>query len=893
MVHYVSQRFFLTVTLSRPRFHTASRHRRCRFPGGPQAATRSAVGMKDWGAHPTAAAPFSTRRAAKWYSRLEMATTPRNRALVLLALLLVVAGASALARYVVFPADRIPRGAIVVPRDVATLDAALLRVQSGGTIVLDTKAQPAVGPFVINVAGITLCAIGSPARLAAEGSEPTVAVTADGVTLRNLDVTAETVGISITSTRCQVEGLTVHATSTGVRLSGAQDCTLDRIRVQGGDVGLELSSSGAIKAHAVTVRDVTGTGVRAVGSWSCTLERVEVDHARVGFSLENGTRETVLLNCLLKSCDESGVVVRGSNNIILANTVIRGTPIGVALDQATQCEIRECTIEQPATAGVVLERSLQNRIQGVVIRDPEQSGLRLSESSDNALFNNEIRGGSAVAISLTASDRNLVTRNEIVDTADGIRVDGATSCRILRNTIASRQVGLVLQGGKGGRILDNHVTGGIFGIAVVSSTGNDILRNRVEGQAESAFALLDGGTGNALAENRASRSGVGILVAATSDSSVRDNVIAANEVGVLLYRSGPGLRLEGNRIEKNLVGLRQAGAPEDLPTQLDLLDVSILMSAGETAPPILANNVFSGNRKLDIDNRAQSPFYASGNAWGARWSGSAAAALVSADVDLQASAWKGTLAVGTGAGDVQEMLGHLIRIVLARAGYHVVDLTGMGSAPLVADAIQAGDIDVTTQESRGTGTPSASAGLTAFVLPARSGWVAVVSSTVADQLPERTLSALAAMLRDAGRTLLWTVPQAYGDSALAAFRDAYGFAEQVRAVVWAKTLDEAESVLRFGAAQFALLESLEETVTQSGFVSLEDDRHVVPSGTLAVLARSELLAGHPDVADALSRLAPKLTASALQDLVSRMRLSNVSPEDASMEFLTQEGLIPR
>jgi osmoprotectant transport system substrate-binding protein len=820
-----------------------------------------------------------------------MTPTRRKRAQVFLGLFLVALGAFGIVRYALFPPERIPRGAIVVPRDVATLDAALRRVEPGGTIVLNTRGVTLVGPFVVDVPEITICSFGPPARLTAQGNAPALAVRANDVTLRNLEVSAESAGLVITSSRCRVEDLTVRGTPVAVRLSGARDCTLDRIDVEGGTIGVDLSSSSGTEIRAVAVRDVTDVGVRVVGSWGNTLERITVTRAPVGISIENGSRDTLLTGCVMEDCGASGGVVRASNNITLASSIVRDAPVGVALDRATGCAILGCTIERPAVAGVSLERSVQNRVQNTTIEAPGPFGLRLSESSENALSDNEIRGGSAVAIDLTASDRNLVMRNEIADTAVGIRIDKSASCRILRNIIASRYVGLVLENADGGRILDNRVAGGVFGIALVSSTGNVLLRNRVEDQEESAFALLGGSTAASLSENTASRSGVGILVADSSRSDVLDNVAARNDIGVLLLRAGPDLRLEGNRIEHNVVGLRQADPSAALPTRLDLLDADIEASAGALSAPILANNTFSGNRTFDIENNATSPLYASGNAWGGASRRGVMDARVSPNVNLRESAWKGTIAIGTEASDLQEILGHILRIALTHAGYHVADLIGMGTAGLVQNAAKVGDIDLITLESAGTGVPSADAGLTSFVLPARAAWIAVVPESVADRLAERSLSALGAMLRDAGQALLWAVPQAVGEPVVAALRDAYGLGGQVRTVVWAKTLAEAEALLTFGAAEFAVLESLEETVTLSGFVGLEDDLHILPSETLAAMVRTELLAEYPEVGDVLSRLVPQLTPPALRDLMSRVRLLDRSPEAVATEFLTQEGLL--
>lgn len=820
-----------------------------------------------------------------------MTPTRRKRALRLLGLLVVALGAFGIIRYALFPPERIPRDAIVVPRDAATLDAALRRVAPGGTIVLDPHAATLVGPFVIDVPEITICSFGPPARVTAQGNAPALAVRANDVTLRHLEVSAESVGVVITSARCRVVNLTVRGTPVAVRLSGARDCTLDRIDVEGGTIGVELSSSSGTEIRAVAVRDVTDVGVRVIGSWGNTLERITVTRAPVGVSIENGSRDTLLTGCAVKDCGVSGVVVRASNDITLASSIVRDTPVGVALDRATGCVILRCTIEEPAVAGVSLERSVQNRVQNTTIRAPGQYGLRLSESSENALSDNEIRDGSAVAVDLTASHRNLVMRNKIADTAVGIRIDKSVSCRILRNTIDSRYVGLVAEGSDGGRILDNRVAGGVFGIALVSSTGNTLLRNRVEAQEESAIALLGGSTGTMLAENTASRSGVGILVADSSRSDVLDNVAVRNDVGVLLLRSGPELRLEANRIERNAVGLRQDNSSAALPARLDLLDADIEADDGALSAPILANNTFSGNRAFDIESNAASPLYASGNQWGDASRRGVTGARVSPNVNLQESAWKGAIAIGTEASDLQEILGHIVRIALVHAGYRVTDLIGMGSTALVRDATKAGDIDLITLESAGAGAPSADAGLTSFVLPARAGWVAVVPQSVADRLPERSLSALGVVLRDADQALLWAVPQAIGEPALAALRDAYGLSGQVRTVVWAKTLAEAEALLTFGAAEFAVLESLEETVTLSGFVGLEDDLHILPSETLAAMVRTELLVEHPDVADVVSRLVAQLSPPALRDVMSRVRLLDRSPEAVAMEFLTQEGLL--
>ena len=287
-----------------------------------------------------------------------MTLTRRKRAVALLGLLLVAAGAFGIVRYALFPPERIPRGAIVVPRDVATLDAALRRVEPGGTIVLDTHEQALVGPFVIDVPEVTICSFGPPARVTAQGNAPALAIRANDVTVRNLEISAESVGLVIASSRCRVEDLTVRGTPVAVRLSDARDCTLDRIDISGGNIGVELSSSSGTEIRAVAVSDVAEVGIRAIGSWGNMLERITVARAPVGISVEDGSRETLLADCHVEDCGTSGVIIRGSNDITLASSIVRDAPVGIALDRATGCEIRGCTIERPAVTGVSLERSV-------------------------------------------------------------------------------------------------------------------------------------------------------------------------------------------------------------------------------------------------------------------------------------------------------------------------------------------------------------------------------------------------------------------------------------------------------------------------------------------------------------------------------------------------------
>ncbi len=823
-----------------------------------------------------------------------MTSTRRRRTAALVGLfVLLVAGAALVLRYGIFPPDRIPRDAIVVPRDAATFDAALRQVKPGGTIVLDTGDETVAGPVVIDVAGITIRSVGSPAHFVADGSAPTITVRADDVALRDLAISGGSVGIFVSSARCRVVGVTVRETAAAVRLVGARDALLDRIDVQGGKIALELSSSSGCQVRRAVVRDVAETAVRMAGSWNCALRRLTITNVPIGVLVEDASREITVADSRIGNCVASAVFVRSSSAVSLVGNVLWSARVGVTLSRSTGCEIRACTIDRAAEAGALFEESVQNSILGTTFVGCGKAGISLSRSASNALSGNAIRGDPDTGILVTASDRTLVERNEIRGALAGLRVDGAASCRILRNTIVARDLGLVLQAGEGHHVLDNHVSSAVFGIVGMSTTGNVLLRNIAECRGGSALALLGGSARNSVSRNTATRSGVGILVAASPDTDVLDNSATSNDIGVLLLRTGPGLRVEGNRLTRNAIGLRQAASASDLlPKLARLREYLPPSSGGEIFAPVLANNLFFASRELDVQNDAGSTLYAGGNRWGtSKESGDASGARVSSNVSLKGSAWKGTIAIGADGSDLEAIIGHILRGVIGRAGYRAVNLIGIGSTDLVQSAVRAGDADLIYLETTADGFPDVGAGVTALLLPARVEWVAVVPQRVADGLAELNLSAFSAAVAGGGDPLLWAVPEACDAKAVAALQSTYGLTQHVRAVVRAKTLAEAESLLTVGAAQFALLPNLEETLTSSGFVRLEDDRHVLSSQNMAVLVHDDLLRAHPDVRNVLARALPLLTPTALRDLMSRVRVSHRSPESVATEFLVLQGLL--
>jgi glycine betaine/choline ABC-type transport system substrate-binding protein len=171
------------------------------------------------------------------------------------------------------------------------------------------------------------------------------------------------------------------------------------------------------------------------------------------------------------------------------------------------------------------------------------------------------------------------------------------------------------------------------------------------------------------------------------------------------------------------------------------------------------------------------------------------------------------------------------------------------------------------------------------------GWSVVVSAQLAERLPDLTFSALTAVVEESGESLRVTVPRALGSEALQATLSTYRLEDRVAAVDWTDSPEEAEALLKFGVADMAIVDNLDETLSSAGFAVIEDDLGALRSTPIMIVMQATLIRRYPDLGDVFSDLGKRLTTSALHDLISRARLLHQLPEAVAREFLEQESLL--
>jgi glycine betaine/choline ABC-type transport system substrate-binding protein len=172
----------------------------------------------------------------------------------------------------------------------------------------------------------------------------------------------------------------------------------------------------------------------------------------------------------------------------------------------------------------------------------------------------------------------------------------------------------------------------------------------------------------------------------------------------------------------------------------------------------------------------------------------------------------------------------------------------------------------------------------------REGWAAVASPTLAARLAAPSLSGLSEIVRASSETIRFAATEEFGREAFAQFLETYGFDAVTAGVTWTTTVGEAEAMVKFGAADVALVGNLEETLTLSGYPSLSDDLGVLASSPIDMVVVEELLERHSGIEAVLSALVARLTTEILHDLSSRVRLLGETPEDVAREFLSAASL---
>jgi parallel beta-helix repeat protein len=269
--------------------------------------------------------------------------------------------------------------------------------------------------------------------------------------------------------------------------------------------------------------------------------------------------------------DGTGMGIRGKNNVTLRNLTIKGFigRCGILLIDATNCSI--------------IQNNLTSNLIGF-----EMTGT----SSRNIITENYVQNNSVgmEIYSANPGSDNTISENKVTNNSFGMQVKDFLNTDILRNNVSSNSYGLGLGLGSGStaknNIIDNNTYGfrafnvqavnvdidssntvngkpilywvnqhdrtvpsGACYVALVGCSGIHVENLDLSGNLEGLFL---GSTSNSTITNsRFTKCLFGINLDASSNNTIRGNIITENENGVRLIWSSLNNTIQGNDLSEN------------------------------------------------------------------------------------------------------------------------------------------------------------------------------------------------------------------------------------------------------------------------------------------------------------------------------------------------------
>lgn len=302
-----------------------------------------------------------------------------------------------------------------------------------------------------------------------------------------------------------------------------------------------------------------------------------------------------------------------------------------------------------------------------------------------------------------------------------------------------------------------------------------------------------------------------------------------------------------------------------------------------------------------------------------------AALLVTAagQVAAQTAATKGPITIGSKLDAEGRLLGQMMRLVLENAGFRVNDRTGLGTTPVVREALLKKQIDVYPEYTgsaisnffKGQSIPAGASKNAAQSFetvrrldkqlndiewleraPANNTFAIAVPRTLADK---EKLVSLADFARyaNAGGAIKLVGSQEFieRDDALKSFETTYGFdlkPDQTIVIAGATTAQTESAASRgTGGANAAMAYGTDGSLSALGLVVLTDPKGAQPVYQPAPTVRGEVLKRYPEIRTLLAPVFKGLDEKTLQSLNVQIDLEGKAPLDVARAYLRSRKLI--
>ncbi|MDX1744414.1 MAG: right-handed parallel beta-helix repeat-containing protein [Halobacteriales archaeon] len=235
-----------------------------------------------------------------------------------------------------------------------------------------------------------------------------------------------------------------------------------------------------------------------------------------------------------------GILLRSSNNVMVADNAIADRVRGIALEGSENNVIRDNTIRRGAflvraEGLIILEASNGNELRGNTVAQNRGPGIVVESSRDNVVRSNHVTNND-VGILVTSS-RTLGGPERTLDVSRSNRLEG----NVVEGTDG---VGIHLVRAEETDISGNRVfysgvetyRGKRAGILLESSDRNQISNNEIPRHTVPAI-VFEASDGNSLSDNEISNVTLGISLDSSNDNTIRTSSFESSYRGIELVRS--------------------------------------------------------------------------------------------------------------------------------------------------------------------------------------------------------------------------------------------------------------------------------------------------------------------------------------------------------------------
>ncbi|MGB9838444.1 NosD domain-containing protein [Methanothermobacter sp.] len=370
---------------------------------------------------------------------------------------------------------------------------------------------------------------------------PAVTVTATGIRIVGFHISGakNAQGIKILAGGCTVTNNMITGNGDGIYIENSSNNIISHNGISGNTghgVMIYLSDNSSVTGNSISNNQ--GCGIYLLNVSNSIIE---------GNSMGAGGSDSIFLwttnstmirgNTLNVGDNENGISLDKSYGNSVAGNVIDGGKIAVYLSGSYGNNITENTVNG-GLCGILLdgaEMSWNNRISKNIIRNSQSAGITVYGSNNTITENTILSPFNGIWLGdekIKGTWNNVVSGNTIKNSVmDSITVLDSDNV-ISRNTIEKSEGDGIEVSSSNNLISENTIIASELNGILVAGTGNTVTGNFISGSGNDGIWVIETAiiTGNTITAN----GGRGIDLYSSNRSTVRDNIISRNRVGIYL-----------------------------------------------------------------------------------------------------------------------------------------------------------------------------------------------------------------------------------------------------------------------------------------------------------------------------------------------------------------------